>query len=361
MVITRIRGRLNYEQIGKVKTIFRKFDSDGSDCLEASEMKRLLLHFDIYLSDYEIAELLTAMDDDASGLIEFRELVEWFPTILALKRMGQFKPPSVEGRRQAEEMRRQSLNPNDGTKGGGGGTASASAANDFGYKLGLPGSGTTNVKTRSLVDWAEVRSKLPFAKDDPAEAARRKDLFLRFDMNGNGFLSLAEIDKGIRDEIRLPAMFNAKPVIMRAYQSSRSASSSAAGGVGGSKSTTSKITTINSLRNNNTLKTNTTGIKKSSNLSDDFVEMSEFRLLLKYLYGYFQLWECFEQIDTDGDRRIDLAEFTVGFQSLVAWGMCYPNEDPRALFKAIDLNGGGHILFDEMAAWALKRQLFNDS
>ena len=41
------------------------------------------------------------------------------------------------------------------------------------------------------------------------------------DVNGNGYLSLAEIDKGMRDAIRIPILFDLKPVLMRAYQSAR--------------------------------------------------------------------------------------------------------------------------------------------
>lgn len=36
-------------------------------------------------------------------------------------------------------------------------------------------------------------------------------------MNGNGFLSLAEIDKGIRDTLKLEGVFNSKPAILRAF------------------------------------------------------------------------------------------------------------------------------------------------
>jgi hypothetical protein len=32
-------------------------------------------------------------------------------------------------------------------------------------------------------------------------------------------------------------------------------------------------------------------------------------------------------------------------------------DDPEAEFKAIDKNGGGQLLFDEFAEWALKKQL----
>ena len=37
------------------------------------------------------------------------------------------------------------------------------------------------------------------------------------DVNGNGLLSLAEVDKGMRDVIKLPGLFKLKPVLMRAF------------------------------------------------------------------------------------------------------------------------------------------------
>jgi hypothetical protein len=76
------------------------------------------------------------------------------------------------------------------------------------------------------------------------EKAARDRLFQQFDPNGNGFLSLAEIDKGIRDVLGLEVvcahgrcgasgtrahsacglrqdLFHCKPAIMRAYQAAK--------------------------------------------------------------------------------------------------------------------------------------------
>jgi len=41
------------------------------------------------------------------------------------------------------------------------------------------------------------------------------------DVNNNGYASLAEIDKGLRDVIKLPALFNLKPVIIRAFTAAK--------------------------------------------------------------------------------------------------------------------------------------------
>ena len=40
-------------------------------------------------------------------------------------------------------------------------------------------------------------------------------------MNGNGLLSLAEIDKGMRDVIQLPSLFTLKPVLIRAFTTAK--------------------------------------------------------------------------------------------------------------------------------------------
>ena len=42
-----------------------------------------------------------------------------------------------------------------------------------------------------------------------------------FDVNGNGYLSLAEVDKGMRDVVQLPTLFGLKPVLMRAFQAAK--------------------------------------------------------------------------------------------------------------------------------------------
>lgn len=46
--------------------------------------------------------------------------------------------------------------------------------------------------------WAELAEKLPYQKN-AEQYKKRTELFNLFDPNGNGYLSLAEVDKGIRD------------------------------------------------------------------------------------------------------------------------------------------------------------------
>ena len=68
--------------------------------------------------------------------------------------------------------------------------------------------------------WDELREKLPY-QTSQQETAKRVKIWGAIDVNNNGYLSLAEIDKGMRDVIQIPAIFDLKPVMMRAYQSAK--------------------------------------------------------------------------------------------------------------------------------------------
>jgi len=51
------------------------------------------------------------------------------------------------------------------------------------------------------INWVEIAAKLPTSKTDPTQKAARKKLWRIVDCNGNGYASLAEIDKGVRDAL----------------------------------------------------------------------------------------------------------------------------------------------------------------
>eukprot|EP01065_Artemidia_motanka_P040122 TRINITY_DN4974_c1_g3_i5.p1 TRINITY_DN4974_c1_g3~~TRINITY_DN4974_c1_g3_i5.p1 ORF type:complete len:546 (+),score=178.43 TRINITY_DN4974_c1_g3_i5:53-1690(+) len=134
----------------------------------------------------------------------------------------------------------------------------------------------------------------------------RKALFGRLDPNGNGMLSLAELDRGV---VMLWPDFNNKPAIMRAY----------------------KAADING-----------TG----------FIGKREFKYFLKYLQYYTDLFRQFSAVDTSRDRRVTLQEMrdasgTVGI----------PKADIESAFRAMDRNRGGFVLFDEFAMWMAKHKV----
>ena len=180
----------------------------------------------------------------------------------------------------------------------------------------------SNLAGAESVDWRALTASLPVGKDD-ASRARRRELFGRFDFNGNGYLSLAEVDKAVRSELGAGSavLFSSKPVLMRAFQAAKGA------------------------------------VKTSSSLGGDYVEWAEFRLLLVYLRQYFEIDAAYNRLDSSDDRRLSLPEFRSGVELLGTWGIDIPEGEVQAEFDSIDTNGGGVILFDEFSDWALKKQL----
>ena len=140
------------------------------------------------------------------------------------------------------------------------------------------------------------------------EKAERDEIFKRIDYNGNGALSLAEIDKAV---LELWPHFNHKPALMRAY-------------------------------------------KAADRSGDGWIGRREFRLLLKYIIYFNALWDKFEEIDSDGDRRLDLAEFIAGCEVV---GHKLNASEARREFAAMDENNGGFVLFDEF--WCVYQHFSN--
>eukprot|EP01028_Stygiella_incarcerata_P013048 TRINITY_DN81097_c0_g1_i1.p1 TRINITY_DN81097_c0_g1~~TRINITY_DN81097_c0_g1_i1.p1 ORF type:complete len:182 (-),score=59.40 TRINITY_DN81097_c0_g1_i1:109-654(-) len=168
------------------------------------------------------------------------------------------------------------------------------------------------------IDWEAMKKALPYART-PKEKARRKEMFQLFDPNGNGYLSLAEVSKGIRDILQCDDVFDCKPAIIRAFNAAKDVAPAKSG------------------------------------LSDDYITRLEFRLLLQYLRMYFELYQAFARIDEGDDGRIDIAEFVAAEEKLREWNI--EIEDPEAEFATIDTNGGGQILFHEFCDWAIKKGL----
>ena len=120
--------------------------------------------------------------------------------------------------------------------------------------------------------WEKLRENLPYGDSDE-ERKKREEQFKQLDVNGNGLLSLTQIDNGIRDVLGLPDLFESKPVLICAFTAAKNK--------------------------------NKTSVKHA----DDCVDSREYRYLLKYLRQYFEYWVVFKQMDTSGDKRIAFEEF----------------------------------------------------
>jgi len=57
----------------------------------------------------------------------------------------------------------------------------------------------------------------------PIGKKKREVIFKEFDPNGNGMLSLTEIDRGVREILQCDHMFDVKPAIIRAFNSANKA------------------------------------------------------------------------------------------------------------------------------------------
>lgn len=168
------------------------------------------------------------------------------------------------------------------------------------------------------IDWSKVKSSLPY-RQTPEDKAKREELWKLFDVNGNGLLSLAEVDKGIRDALNDANLFDCKPVIIRAFTTAKDSH------------------------------------KSKSKSGDDYVERVEFRTLILYLAQYFKYYKLFLSADQGGDRRIDFAEFTAALPKIEKHAGKIA--DPQATFNEIDKNGGGQILFGEFCDWAIAKKI----
>lgn len=93
------------------------------------------------------------------------------------------------------------------------------------------------------------------------------------DVNHNGMMSLAEVDKGLRDVLQCNSLFDAKPVIIRAFMAAKDISS-----LGGKH-------------------------------KDDYIEREEFKVMMIYLRRFFEYFVMFTRLDRSGDGRLSLKEF----------------------------------------------------
>ena len=167
-------------------------------------------------------------------------------------------------------------------------------------------------------NWDKLLQSLPIKKTEE-DRAKRKKMWDAIDMNKNGYVSLAEFDRGVRDVLNLPQIFSLKKVLMRAYQASKDK------------------------------------IKGKAKYSKDYVEWLEFRILLVYLRQYFEYYVMFCRIDTSDDFKVNLQELKKALPTLEKWGIKMKN--PEAEFKKIDHNNSGSIMFDEFCEFAIKKNL----
>ncbi|KAK7194108.1 EF-hand domain/EF hand/EF-hand domain pair [Novymonas esmeraldas] len=173
------------------------------------------------------------------------------------------------------------------------------------------------------VAWEKIRQSLPRQKT-PEDKARRIELFKKFDQDGSGSLTFEETLKGCKEILHLDDFTTRlRDIVKRAFNKAKSL-----------------------------------GTKDRGAGAADKVEFLEFRLMLCYIYDYFELTVMFDEIDTSGNMLVDAKEFKSAVPKIKKWGLDI--KDPDAAFKEIDDNGSGQLTFDEFAAWATEHRLDAD-
>jgi len=171
------------------------------------------------------------------------------------------------------------------------------------------------------IDWAAINEKLPYQRTDE-QKAKRKEIFQSFDVNSNGYVSLAEVDKGMRDVLGSDDLFDCKDAVNASFHYAKKVSPG------------------------------------EDKYGPEFLEFREFRLFLQTLRQYFEYFQAFSRIDTGDDSRVSKEEFcSDASKEAMNKYIKDPIKDFEAEFDKIDENKGGQILFKEFIQFALDKNL----
>lgn len=189
----------------------------------------------------------------------------------------------------------------------------------------------------------------PFEGKTDEASKLRKDAFRNADSNGSGYCSLAEMETFIQATLRdryeggkdRDLFDRFRPSYLHAFKSAKLVVKSDGSVLGGMKTAT----------------------------ADDYVSFAEFRLFTIFLRIFASMFSIFITVDgggegrsKDDDARISLDEFLASYQEIKAHGFVAfedvnSEEDAKSLFEKIDVNGGGFVLFSELADHLKKTEI----
>jgi len=169
--------------------------------------------------------------------------------------------------------------------------------------------------------WVSVSRLLPFLRDEIAWA-KRDELFVEFDRNKNGVLTLREAQDGILSRLEeLPAEQRGTDPRLVIRQAFNAACDIAPHGRPG------------------------------------MIERAEFRLLLANIRYYLEIFDWFQDVDeaSDDDEKITEEEFLQMTPYLGQLGAQI--QDGKRAWREIDRDGSGTVDFVEFLDWCLRHKL----
>jgi len=277
---------LNIFWFNKLWQVFDAIDTDDDRRIDLNEFKKGLSKLGLNLDAAEAEKTFAKIDTNSGGQVLFVEFCAYIRKRVNPDDNPAFDADIVSGEKAGSTLRKK-------------------------YGHSVTQNHFVQKKTMNMFDDVEKKFKALIAANDQEELRK---MWQHLDFNGNGKVSLAEIDKFV---IESYPILNHKPALMRAYKKT--------------------------LKDGEAL-----GIEDSS-----WVEKKEFKSLLANLVYFNKLFWLFDASDEEKDRRMTLAEFKI---CLVTAGVKMAASRAEQEFKKIDANGGGKVLFDEFCAWFAKKE-----
>ena len=169
-------------------------------------------------------------------------------------------------------------------------------------------------------DWKNLLENMPYQKTEEERNKRINIWNKGLNAHGNGSISLKKIMKDLTKYLNIPKVVMNYNVVRAAYNAAK-----------------------NKVKN------------KKSNISDNYLQFSEFRIFLVYLRQYFEYWVMFQRIDLSENNTIEYDEFLKAIPTMNKWGVFIDN--PEAAFKEIDTNNDNVLSFTEFCDFAISRSL----
>ncbi|CAJ1353909.1 unnamed protein product [Effrenium voratum] len=268
---------LNIFWFNKLWQVYDSVDTSDDRRIDLQEFTNGLAKLDLKLSDAEAQKEFGTIDSNHGGKVLFVEFCAWARKRINPDACPNFDADLLSGQRCVHALRHE---------------GHSATQENF-------------ITKKCLREFDELEAEI---KELVAQPRKFLALWRLLDFNGNGIVSLAEIDRLVVDQYPL---LNHKPALMRAYQKTIS--------------------------------------KPGGGDGDAWVEKKEFKTLLVNLFYFNKISWIFEQgAGIDMDRRMTLEDFR---RVLVLCGCSMTDAEAKKQFEAMDRNHGGLVLLDEFCSW----------